>query len=83
VGVQVARTFEPAGSVVPSKLPGGRAAHTIHAGDYAALGEAHDAIARWCRVTQQAPSGTRWEIYGDWNEDPAKLQTDVYWSLEI
>src|SRR2546428_4654418 len=30
VGVQVARSFEPAGAVVPSSLPRGRAAHTIH-----------------------------------------------------
>jgi effector-binding domain-containing protein len=82
VGVQVTRTFEPAGAVVPSNLPHGRAAHTIHIGAYGALGEAHDAIARWCRTNGHAPSGTRWEVYGDWEEDPAKLQTDVYWLLE-
>jgi len=82
VGVQVARTFEPAGAVVPSSLPRGRAAHTIHRGDYAGLGEAHDAIARWCRTNGHTPSGTRWEVYGDWDEDPANVQTDVYWLLE-
>jgi effector-binding domain-containing protein len=83
VGVQVTRTFEPAGRVVPSSLPHGRAAHTIHVGDYARLGEAHDAIARWCRTNRQTASGTRWEVYGDWNEAPDKVQTAVYWLLEI
>jgi effector-binding domain-containing protein len=82
VGVQVTRTFEPSGAVVPSTLPFGRAAHTIHIGDYAALGKAHDAIARWCRTNGCTPSGTRWEVYGDWEEDPAKLQTDIYWLLD-
>jgi effector-binding domain-containing protein len=82
VGVQVTRSFEPAGGVVPSNLPHGRAAHTIHVGDYAGLGEAHDAIARWCRTTGHIPSGTRWEVYGDWDEDAANLQTALYWLLE-
>jgi effector-binding domain-containing protein len=81
VGVQVARTFEPAGAVVPSNLPRGRAAHTIHRGDYAGLGEAYDAIARWCRSNGHTLSRTRWEVYGDWDEDPANLQTAVYWLL--
>ena len=82
VGVQVARTFEPAGVIVPSSLPRGLAAHTIHRGNYAGLGEAHDAIAQWCRTNGHTPSGTRYEVYGDWDEDPAKMQTDVYWLLE-
>jgi effector-binding domain-containing protein len=82
VGVQVTRTFEPIGAVVPSKLPHGQAAHTIHVGDYAGLGQAHDAIARWCRTNGHTPSGTRWEVYGDWEEDPAMLQTDVYSLLD-
>jgi effector-binding domain-containing protein len=82
VGVQVTGTFEPAGVVVPSNLPNGRAAHSIHVGDYAGLGEAHDAIARWCRTTGHTPSGIRWEVYGDWDEDAANLRTAVYWLLE-
>jgi hypothetical protein len=68
--------------IVPSNLPHGRAAHTVHVGDYASLGEAHDAIARWCRTTGHTPSGTRWEVYGDWDADAANLQTAVYWLLD-
>ena len=82
VGVEVSRTFESAGAVVPSRLPEGRAAHTIHTGDYAGLGEAHNAIAGWCRTNGYTPSGTRWEVYGDWDQDPNKMQTALYWLLE-
>lgn len=82
VGVQVARTFEPAGAVVPSSLPLGRAAHTIHKGEYAGLGEAYDAIMRWSRANGHTLSRIRWEVYGDWDEDPANLQTAVYWLVD-
>ena len=82
VGVQVARSFEAAGAVVPSTLPAGHAAHTVHWGDYAGLGDAHDSVLRWCRANGQATTGVRWEVYGDWDDDPSKVQTDVYWLLE-
>jgi hypothetical protein len=26
-------------------------------------------------------AGERWEVYGDWHEDPARLQTMVFYSL--
>jgi hypothetical protein len=61
VGVEVSRTFESAGVVVASSLREGRAVHTIHTGDNAGLGEAHDAIARWSRTNGYTPSGTCWE----------------------
>jgi effector-binding domain-containing protein len=81
VGVEVSGTFESAGAVVPSSLPTGRTAHTIHTGNYAGLRSAHEAIALWCRANDHIPSGTRWEIYGDWDQDPNKVQTAVYWLL--
>ena len=43
VGVLVGAPFAPHGRVTPSHLPGGRAAATVHRGDYAGLGVAHDA----------------------------------------
>jgi hypothetical protein len=39
------------------------------------------ALERWCAASGRAPAGTRWEVYGDWEEDPAKRQTDVYFLL--
>jgi effector-binding domain-containing protein len=81
VGVEVSRPFDANGAVVPSQLPQGRAAHATHVGDYAGLGKAHDAVVEWCHLNGHSLSGTRWEVYGDWGPDPAKVQTDVYWQL--
>jgi effector-binding domain-containing protein len=82
VGVQVTRFFEAAGAVRPSVLPAGRAAHTVHWGDYAGLGDAHESVLSWCLANGQVTTSVRWEVYGDWDADPSKLQTDVYWLLQ-
>jgi len=82
VGVEVADAFESAGPVVLSCLPEGRATHTVHTGDCAGLSGAHEAVARWCQANGHVPSGTRWELYGDWDPDPARMQTALYWMVE-
>ena len=79
VGVQVAGPFEPQGRVVPSELPAGRVVATVHRGPYDRLGEAHDAVHRWAMAHDLTLSRVRWEIYGDWAEDPAALATEVRW----
>ncbi|HKA05479.1 MAG TPA: hypothetical protein VKD67_14185 [Acidimicrobiales bacterium] len=33
------------------------------------------------RVDGHVLTRTRWEIYGDWHDDPAKVETEVYWLL--
>ena len=81
VGVQVTAPFEPAGRVVPSVLPGGEVASTVHRGPYDVLGEAHVALRAWCASHNHALTGIRWEIYGDWREDPADLETEVCYLL--
>jgi effector-binding domain-containing protein len=81
VGVQVSRPFEAIGAVVPSTLPAGSAAHTAHRGDYGRLGDAHNSVLSWCRANNRVSTGVRWEVYGDWNDDPPRVQTDVYWLL--
>jgi effector-binding domain-containing protein len=82
VGVEVSRPFDSTPPVVSSALPEGRAAHTTHVGDYGHLGDAHNAVTQWCRANGHRTSGTRWEIYGDWDPDPGRMQTDIYWLLE-
>lgn len=79
VGVEVSRAFEADGAVVPSRLPEGRAAHAVHTGDYAGLAAAHDAVISWFRTSGHTMAGIRWEVYGDWDPDPDRVQTDVYW----
>ncbi len=81
VGVQVAGPFEPMGRVVPSVLPAGEVASTVHRGRYDALEEAHVAVKAWCGSHGHALTGVRWEIYGDWREDPAELETEVCYLL--
>ena len=81
VGVQVAGSFRPHGEVVPSSLPGGPAAMTVHRGPYRRLEDAHRAVRVWCREHGYPLTGVRWEIYGDWEEDPARLETEVWYQL--
>ena len=82
VGVQVAAPVVPAGDVVCSATPSGTAAHTFHYGEYDALPQVHQALGRWCAEHGHAPAGVNWEVYGDWDDDPAKRRTDVYWLLD-
>jgi effector-binding domain-containing protein len=81
VGVQVTGSFEPSGRVIPSMLPAGQVASTVHRGPYEALEEAHVALKAWCASHRHALTGVRWEIYGDWHEDPADLETEVCYLL--
>ena len=55
---------------------------TTHVGDYGRLGEANAAILEWCRANGRKHAGPSWEVYGHWNDDPAKLRTEVYYLLE-
>jgi hypothetical protein len=38
-------------------------------------------VVRWCAEQGRPLAGPRWEIYGDWREDPAELETEVYYLL--
>ena len=78
VGVQVAAPVEGEGDVVGVETPGGTAAHTFHYGEYDALPNVYRAVFDWCAEHDRAPAGVNWEVYGDWDDDPAKRRTDVY-----
>ena len=77
VGVQVAGSFVASGRVTPSELPAGRVATTVHRGSYDGLGATHAAVHRWCANHGHVITGTRWEIYGDWRDDPRDLETEI------
>lgn len=64
VGVQVKTRFLPQGRVVPSVLPAGEVAMTVHRGPYERLGDAHEAVIKWCAASGRTIARTRWEIYG-------------------
>jgi len=80
-GVEVTREFAASGQVRPVRTPSGEAAVARHVGSYDGLAEAHSAIHEWARESGRALAGTSWEIYGDWNDDPAKLETLVMYLL--
>ena len=76
-GVEVTRPFEREGEVGMAQTPAGEAAVAVHVGPYGGIGDAHQAIHRWCASTGRALAGWSWEIYGDWTSDESKLETTV------
>jgi len=81
VGVELIAPCVLDDPVVRSALPAGDVAMTVHQGPYQDLGVAHDRVKRWCTDNGRALAGPRWEIYGDWRENPADLETEVYYLL--
>jgi len=81
VGVQAARPFEAAGSVVPSELPAGTVVVAVHRGPYGRLGATHEAIHQCCAQERLTLAGPRWEIYGDPTEDESALETEIVYLL--
>jgi len=82
VGVEVAQSFSSPGPVVSSALPAGEVAMVVHRGRYERLGSSHQAVIDWCASNGRERAGPRWEIYGDWHEDPTQLETEVYYLLK-
>lgn len=80
-GVEVIRRFDPSGEVHPVETPAGKVASALHVGAYERLKETHDAIHGWATANRLTFAGKSWEIYGDWAEDPAKLETRVEYLL--
>ena len=80
-GVQVAHRFHQQDDVKCVETPAGEIAQTIHIGSYDRLGEAHAAINQWCKANDRTIGAASWEIYGDWNNDPGKLETTIQYLL--
>lgn len=80
-GVEVTRSFTPAGEVYETSTPAGEAAIAVHRGSYDQLRAAHDAIHNWAKSHGRTFAGHSWEIYGDWSDDPWKLETTVVYLL--
>ena len=86
VGVEVGNAFPGRDEVVGSVTPAGDAATMTHFGPYRKLGEAHHAIQQWCVDQGRALAGINWELYGhwmdEWNNDPSKIRTDIFYLLK-
>jgi effector-binding domain-containing protein len=81
VGVQVTQSFAATGRVVPSRLPAGEAAMTVHKGTPSEIGAAHDAVRAWCSEHRRELTGVSWEIYGDPDPQTGHFDVAVYWQL--
>jgi effector-binding domain-containing protein len=81
VGVELRQPCELTGRVVASTLPAGQVATTVHHGPYAGLGQAHRAVLEWCAAQGLRAAGPRWEVYGRHRDDPAELETEVFYLL--
>lgn len=80
-GVEVTRAFDRTGEVFSTETPAGRVATALHMGPYERLRETHDAIHAWAKANHATFAGQSWEIYGDWNDDPSKLETRIEYLL--
>jgi effector-binding domain-containing protein len=81
-GVIVLAPFQSDGPVICSATPSGMVATAAHFGPYHLLGAANRAITDWCDAQGYKLAGPSWEIYDHWNDDPAKVRTDVFYLLE-
>jgi effector-binding domain-containing protein len=81
-GVEVTRAFESAGEVYATETPAGMVAVAIHVGPYDRMKETYDAIHAWREANGRAFAGKSWEIYGDWSDDPSKLETTIMYLLK-
>ena len=84
VGVELEGTLiAPSGRIVASALPEGRAVTAVARGAPSPEGiaAAHAAVVEWSRANSHELTGTRWEVYDHWRDDPDSFETAVYWLL--
>ena len=81
-GVEVTRTFEPAGEVYPTETPGGEVAIAVHRGPYKRMNETHDAIRQWMAANDRESARQSWKLFGDPTPDPAKTETVIVYLLQ-
>ena len=70
------------GEVVPSTLPGGEWASTMHVGPYDKVGPAWDELQRYLAAKHREPAGPGYEFYFDGPETPPEqIHTRVAFPL--
>lgn len=84
LGVPVSRSVEPAGDVVPTELPAGRAVVHWHIGPYDDLVSSWNLVRTWVEEQGLVSRGAPWEEYcSDCNVTPAaELRTRIVWPVE-
>jgi effector-binding domain-containing protein len=80
-GVDVTRRFDPEGEICCVETPAGEAAVMVHRGPYRGLSETHAALHAWCASHGRKIGAYSLEVYGDWTDDPSKLETTIAYLL--
>lgn len=72
------------GRIKAAKLPGGKAAVTMHTGPYDAIGETYNNLAAFMKEKGLTPETSCYEFYlNDPRETPpAELKTEIYFPLK-
>ena len=81
VGVPVSGPFPDSPSVKCVPLVAGRAARALHVGPYSELHRTYGDLHSWCRREGLRISSQSWEVYGDWQADSSRLETELYLRL--
>ncbi len=81
VGFPVSAPFDDGSLVRCLELGVATAAHTKHIGPYSGLHAAYSELNKWCSRESLNRAAFSWEEYGDWDDDPSKLVTDIYIKL--
>jgi DNA-binding transcriptional MerR regulator len=82
--VPVGRPMSGAGRIAGREIPGGRAACTLHAGAYDAIGPAYAALQAWIQAHGHEGAGAPRELYVIGMEQartPAELRTEIQWPI--
>ena len=45
------------------------------------MARTYDVLMAWADDGGHVFTGPSWEVYGDWDEDPAKLETEIFFLL--
>jgi effector-binding domain-containing protein len=77
-GVEIGQDFVETDQVRRAATPAGEVATVAYFGEYSQMESGYAALDRWCADNGRRRAGVSWEVYGDWNDDPAKLRTDIY-----
>lgn len=76
-GFPTSGAVAPTGRVVPSELPGGTVATTLHTGAYDRVGDAYEAATGWLTEHGMEAAGAPWEAYLD-GPEAAEPRTEVF-----
>ena len=84
IGFPVATAVEGSGRVKPGKIPGGKAAVTIHVGPYEKIEEGYNSLAAFVKEMNLETESFTYEFYlnDPGAVPPEKLETEIYFPVK-